>query len=157
VPRWYQLPEPAESGKARCGLQAVQALARILHNTISRLFVNATADTTWGEEDAQQEEIEKEDEDPIIDPDSLRGMETDHVFPFLAVSEIETRQQMIGAIANISVHKHLWHFVTGSGIIRILKPVPRRAEFLQDFGLILERTRFLANVACRDQSHDRIK
>merc|ERR1719424_2776662 len=72
------------------------------------------------------------------DYDEMNAAESSHIFPIVRTAPQETRQYMLGALANIATRKDLFDFTIGSGVLRIYAPVGGRGPFTQEFGLIIE-------------------
>jgi hypothetical protein len=67
---------------------------------------------------------------------------------------METRLYISGALANLATHVEMNFWINGTGILRTLGPLPSRASFVENFGLLIETTRMLANLTCRKETHD---
>jgi hypothetical protein len=91
--------------------------------------------------------------EPFRDKDKMIQMPSDYLFPLISTSSLETRNYTLGALANLSAQADMFDFVKGSGVFRILKPLPSRAYFAEHFKLMIEAVRILANMSCYPNAH----
>lgn len=91
--------------------------------------------------------------DDWLDKESMLDSVSDHLFPLLSTCSLETRNYTLGFLANLAAQPEFTDFVTGSGVFRILKPLPSRAYFTKHFALMIEATRMLSNMSNFPETH----
>jgi len=97
--------------------------------SLTCLFANSLAESTRGEAELR----------------FLEKAESDFIFPLLTSSDMETRRNMMGALANLGTHLQLFDFVLGTGVLRIFSRFPSRVIFLEHFAMTIEGVRLLSN------------
>ena len=80
--------------------------------------------------------------------------QSDYLFPLISTSPLETRQRVVGALANMAANKAMLNFVMQSGVFRIVKGLQDRGWFIEHFGLVIEMARMLTNLTCRVETHE---
>jgi hypothetical protein len=90
------------------------------------------------------------------DYDEMNAAESAHIFPLVQTAPQETRRYMLGGLANIATRKDLFDFTVNSGVMRIYAPIGGRGPFVQEFGIIIEQIRILANLTCRTATHQEV-
>ncbi|CAK9000836.1 Hypothetical protein (Fragment) [Durusdinium trenchii] len=112
-----------------------------LQPSLMALIANALADPA---------RINQFEED---EPECMLRARSDHLFPMLATSTLEIRQKVLGVLANAAAQDELLEFIVNSGVFRICKGIPGKGWFVEHFALMIELTRMLANLTCRQNTH----
>lgn len=112
-----------------------------LQPSLMALIANALADPA---------RIKQFEED---EPECMLRARSDHLFPMLATSTLEIRQKVLGVLANAAAQDELFEFIVNSGVFRICKGIPGKGWFVEHFALMIELTRMLANLTCRENTH----
>merc|ERR1712023_332788 len=68
------------------------------------------------------------------------------MFPILTGNDIGIRRNLVGFLANCAVHCEMIDFVTRSGMLRLFTNLSGRLYFIEQFSVILEMNRCLANL-----------
>ena len=77
---------------------------------------------------------------------TYKDMDTSFMFPLLTGNQITVRRNLIGFLANCSVHLDCLDFVMRSGMLRLFTNLAGRLYFVEQFSVILEMCRCLANL-----------
>lgn len=112
-----------------------------IHKPLSCLLCNSLGDENRVEQSPEQESGE------------LLTAQSDYLFPLISSSPLATRKHMLGALANLGPRPRFLEFIAGSGVFRVIKPLPNRTYFIEYFGLILECMRLLTNMSCHEETH----
>jgi len=93
---------------------------------------------------------------PGGDLDYLTEEESSHLYPLAATSPQETQRYIRGALANVAARNELFDFVLQSGVLRVYRRIETRGHFCEDFLVIIESVRILANLVSRSGTHKEV-
>eukprot|EP00392_Amoebophrya_sp_AT5.2_P006240 g6250.t1 len=90
------------------------------------------------------------------DAENIKDMDTAFMFPLLTGNDILVRRNLIGFLANCCVHTDCLDFVVKSGMLRLFTNLAGRLYFVEQFQVILEMNRALANLTTHFQEMHRL-
>ncbi|CAD7957194.1 unnamed protein product [Amoebophrya sp. A120] len=90
------------------------------------------------------------------DAEMIKDMDTAFMFPLLTGNQIFVRRNLIGFLANCCVHVECLDFVIKSGMLRLFTNLAGRLYFVEQFQVILEMNRALANLTTHFQEMHRL-
>lgn len=114
-----------------------------LQSNLCLLLANTLADGVLCDPEAD----DWKEKDEFLDSPS------DHLFPLLSTSSLETRNYTLGFLANLAPQKEFLGFIINAGALKVLKALPSRAYFSQHFSLMVESVRMLCNISNNNKAH----